>query len=68
MELMDRNNYQTILKETQAVPCPYRDASVNICNASLFSLAIDNKRLSCYCSTENFENCVLFLSKTLRQK
>jgi hypothetical protein len=68
MELMNRTDCLASLAETQSAPCPYRDASVNICSASLTSLALDKARLSGYCSTENFDNCVLFLSKALRKK
>jgi len=44
--------------------CPYRCSAV--CMASLTSMAIDNNtRISC-CSTENYDDCPMFLSRVLR--
>jgi hypothetical protein len=48
--------------------CPYRDASMNICAASLTAMRVAPSQISCYCSTDNFSDCAIFLSKALRSK
>ena len=45
--------------------CPFNDASV--CAASFSSMAIDNQKRARYCSTDNYDNCPLFLAKILRK-
>jgi len=48
--------------------CPYHDRSANVCRASLSSIRIDGNRCAGYCSCDNFDNCALFLAKTLRRR
>jgi len=48
--------------------CPYHNAAKNICSASLSSITIDRTRCTGYCSSDNYDNCALFLAKTLRRK
>ncbi len=57
-----------VLEARQPEFCPYHDISVNICSASLSSISVDKTRRACYCSTDNYDNCALFLAKTLRRK
>ena len=45
--------------------CPFN--GVSVCTASLTSMAIDNQKRASYCSTDNYDNCPLFLSKILRK-
>lgn len=44
--------------------CPYQGSTV--CMASLSSMIIDDSRMSSCCSTENYDDCPIFLSKMLR--
>jgi len=44
--------------------CPYN--GITVCMASFSSMAIDAIRNSC-CSTEDYDNCPIFLSKVLRR-
>jgi hypothetical protein len=44
--------------------CPYNGATV--CTASLSAMEIDAYRKDICCSTENFDNCPIFLAKVLR--
>ena len=39
-----------------------------MCAASLSLINVASDRNSGYCSTDNYDNCALFLSKTLRRK
>jgi hypothetical protein len=55
-------------EDMQSEICPYRDYDMNLCRASISLLKIDYFRSSCYCTSDNFSNCALFLSKTLRSK
>ncbi len=70
METAVINNYhlQGVLEARQPEICPYQDISTNICAASLSSIFIDKDRHSCYCATDNYDNCALFLAKSLRRK
>jgi hypothetical protein len=66
--LIDTRSLYHVLDAQQPERCPYHDTSANICKASLSLISIDNNRRSGYCSTDNYDNCALFLSKTLRMK
>lgn len=66
--IMDNCNLYHVLDSKQQDLCPYHDSATNICIASLSSLTVDRERNNGYCSTDNFDNCALFLSKTLRKK
>lgn len=46
--------------------CPYCNNESGICAASLSQLVIDTKRRSGYCNNENYDNCPIFLARTLR--
>jgi hypothetical protein len=45
--------------------CPYND--INICMASITSLRLDEQKQANCCSTENYDDCPIFLAKILRQ-
>ena len=45
--------------------CPFD--GVTTCLASLSSMALDNKRRKICCSTEQFDECPIFLAKVLRR-
>ena len=45
--------------------CPFN--GVSVCTASFSSMAIDNTKRASYCSTDNYDNCPLFLAKILRR-
>jgi hypothetical protein len=46
--------------------CPYHQAQSFFCAASVMSVAIDNRKKSTCCNTEDFDRCPLFLAKILR--
>ena len=48
--------------------CPYCDAKTDICKASMTSLKIGALARLHRCSSENYDNCALFLAKCLRRK
>jgi hypothetical protein len=56
------------LDSRQSELCPYQAVDSSICAASISSITIDSARNSGYCSTDNYDNCALFLAKTLRTK
>jgi hypothetical protein len=44
--------------------CPYN--GINVCMASFSLMAIDTKKDNC-CTTDDYDNCPIFLSKVLRK-
>ena len=48
--------------------CPFNSNISDICIASLSSMAIDERKKSECCGTENYDNCPVFLSKILRRR
>jgi len=46
--------------------CPYN--SINPCMASITSLPIDEQKQANCCSTENYDDCPIYLSKLLRTR
>ena len=48
--------------------CPYQPSKSFFCSASVMAMAIDNRKRSIYCDTENFDQCPIFLAKVLRGK
>jgi hypothetical protein len=55
-ELTKLQRYETV--------CPYN--GITVCTASLSAMAIDAYRQTICCSTDNFDNCPIFLAKVLR--
>jgi hypothetical protein len=45
--------------------CPYNN--INTCMASITSLPLDKQKKADCCSTENYDDCPMFLSKVLRR-
>jgi hypothetical protein len=68
MLITSKLDFRFIPAELQPELCPYRDAPMNICTASLTAMRVTPSQRLCYCSTENFSDCAIFLSKTLRSK
>ena len=66
--ILDTCSLYHVLDAPQPDICPYHNVATNICSASLSSITIDRTRRSGYCSCDNYDNCALFLSKTLRRK
>jgi len=48
--------------------CPYFNDKNGICAASLSRMAIDSNRRAGHCSTEDYDNCPIFLARTLRKR
>lgn len=46
--------------------CPYKPATNFFCSASVMTVAIDNRKETTYCNTDDFDRCPLFLAKVLR--
>lgn len=46
--------------------CPYCDDKADVCKASLASLQIGALVRLNHCTSESYDNCVLFLAKCLR--
>ncbi len=46
--------------------CPYDCSVSNICAASASAMAISASSRRKYCSTDNYDNCPVFLAKILR--
>ena len=65
---MDTCSIFHVLNSRQPELCPYHDAATKICTASISSIRVDRDRNIGYCSCDNYDNCALFLAKTLRLK
>jgi len=48
--------------------CPYCEATDDVCRASVTSLKIGALARLKRCSSENYDNCALFLAKCLRNR
>lgn len=48
--------------------CPFGATKVNICSASLSAMVIGPRNRQDYCSTDNYDNCPIFLAKILRKR
>ncbi len=48
--------------------CPYCNIEANICVASLTSLKLGVLMRLNYCSSDNYDNCAIFLAKSLRRR
>jgi hypothetical protein len=46
--------------------CPYN--GFNVCMASFSSMLLDSRKREICCSTENYDDCPIFLSKVLRRR
>jgi len=46
--------------------CPEISVSDYTCMASLFGLVIDERRYSRYCGQDNYDDCPMYLGKSLR--
>ena len=66
MLITNKPDFRFIPEESPSALCPYRDATINICAASLTAMRVVPSQILCYCSTDNFSDCAIFLAKTLR--
>ena len=48
--------------------CPFGETKTNICLASLSSMVIGSSNRRDYCSNDNYDNCPIFLAKSLRRR
>jgi hypothetical protein len=46
--------------------CPFFDATRNLCRAALLNYMPEAKQVFFYCSTDDHDNCALFLARALR--
>jgi len=48
--------------------CPFGKAKTNFCLASLSAMVIGPNSRQEYCSNDNYDNCPIFLAKSLRRR
>ena len=48
--------------------CPFAETETNICLASLSAMVIGPGYRQGYCSNDNYDNCPIFLAKSLRRR
>jgi hypothetical protein len=48
--------------------CPFSETETNICLASLSAMVIGPSNRREYCSNDNYDNCPIFLAKSLRRR
>lgn len=48
--------------------CPFSETETNICLASLSAMVIGPGNRREYCSNDNYDNCPIFLAKSLRRR
>jgi hypothetical protein len=46
--------------------CPFRPSTSIFCSTSIMTVAIDSRKRSTYCNTEDFDRCPIFLARVLR--
>ena len=46
--------------------CPFQPSKNFFCSASIMTVALDSRKRSTYCNTEDFDQCPIFLAKVLR--
>ncbi len=66
------NSYSSpIIERTGPSPivsrCPFRNAGSIYCSASVMRAAISERQHTSYCSTDNYDNCPVYLGKILRE-
>lgn len=47
--------------------CPFSSKETDICLASLWSFSADVRRRDVFCATEDYDDCPIFLAKSLRR-
>lgn len=62
---MTTANHEFTKLQRYETACPYN--GVTVCTASLSSMELDAYRKEVCCSTDNFDNCPIFLAKVLRR-
>jgi hypothetical protein len=58
----------SLIGEMSELMCPYCDGDAGICAASLTSIKLEKSVRSNRCNSESYDNCVIFLAKSLRLK
>ncbi len=58
---------ETCRSSTAFDACPFDETDTNICLASLSAMVIGPSKRREYCSNDNFDNCPIFLARTLRR-
>lgn len=48
--------------------CPYCNIKADVCVASLSSLKLGLLMRENYCGSDNYDNCAIFLAKSLRRR
>jgi len=51
-----------------SLTCPYCDTNTDVCAASLTSMKVEKSVRVNRCNSENYDNCALFLAKSLRAR
>jgi hypothetical protein len=51
-----------------SLTCPYCDTDADVCAASLTSMKLEKAVRLNRCSNEDYDNCALFLAKSLRSR
>jgi hypothetical protein len=64
-KLLNSADIKTALQQSN---CPYDCSATDRCTASLSSMTIGSGSRQIYCSTDNYDNCPLFLAKILRRR
>jgi hypothetical protein len=48
--------------------CPHCSIEADVCKASISALSLGKLVRSSYCESENYDNCAIFLAKSLRRR
>ncbi len=63
-----RSQLETYRSSTAFDVCPFSETESNICSASLSAMVIGPTKRRNYCSTDDYDNCPVFLAKILRKR
>lgn len=56
------------INKEEEMACPHWDSESSICMASISSMRLGIVERLVYCSSDNYDNCPIFLAKALRRR
>lgn len=68
MMTLEVNSFTARSEKGNEPVCPYCYTAADICMASLSSMSMDTQRRVSYCDSEGYDNCPIFLAKSLRMR
>lgn len=61
-------SHRVFCEEKAEMTCPFYRSETTLCAASLSGLVIGKQKQAVLCGSDDYDNCPLFLAKTLRMR